>query len=107
MVFLKIKENLKDGDRLTVGDEEVYVIQVPGHSPGSIVLYAPESGFIISGDVLFKQSIGRTDLPGGNYNQLINAITKKLMSLPEETLVYPGHGQETTIGNELSDNPYL
>ena len=85
----------------------MYVIHVPGHSPGGIVLYAPQSSFIISGDVLFNSSIGRTDLPGGNYSQLINAINSKLMILPRDTVVYPGHGPETTIEQELHNNPYL
>lgn len=104
---LIIENNLREGDRLKIGDEEIIVMQIPGHSPGSIVLYAPNSGFVISGDVLFKQSIGRTDLPGGNYNQLIDAICSKLLTLPDETIVYPGHGLETTIKDEKLHNPYI
>lgn len=104
---LRIDGDLKDVDKLFVGNEELYVIHVPGHSPGGIVLYAPQSSFIISGDVLFNSSIGRTDLPGGNYSQLINAINSKLMILPRDTVVYPGHGPETTIEQELQNNPYL
>ncbi|MBE6318834.1 MAG: MBL fold metallo-hydrolase [Bacteroidales bacterium] len=104
---LKIDVNLKDGDKLLLGDEEIHILQVPGHSPGSIVIYAPESAFVISGDVLFNSSIGRTDLPGGNYKQLIDTINLKLLSLPDDTIVYPGHGPETTIGNEKLNNPYL
>lgn len=104
---LVIDRDLKDGDKLLVGNEDLYVLQVPGHSPGSIVLYAPESSFILSGDVLFKSSIGRTDLPGGSYQQLINAINDKLMVLPRDVVVYPGHGLETTIGQELLNNPFL
>lgn len=104
---LKIGVNLTDGDIIQLGNEHLNIIQVPGHSPGSIVIYAPESSFIISGDVLFNKSIGRTDLPGGDYNQLINAITKKLMILPTDTIVYPGHGPETTIAEELNNNPYI
>ncbi len=104
---LEISIGLNDGDILKIGTEEVQILQVPGHSPGSIVIYAPESSFLISGDVLFNSSIGRTDLPGGNYNQLISAINNKLMTLPDDTIVYPGHGPETTIGHEKLHNPYL
>lgn len=104
---LIIEKNILDGDKLKIGNEEIIVLQVPGHSPGSVVLYASESSFIISGDVLFCKSIGRTDLPGGNYSQLIDGIKNKLLVLPSETIVYPGHGQETTIGEEKSKNPYL
>lgn len=104
---LQIDVNLKNGDIIYVGDEELRILHVPGHSPGSIVLYAPQSSFIISGDVLFNSSIGRTDLPGGSYPQLISAINEKLMTLPEDVIVYPGHGNETSIGQEKSNNPYL
>lgn len=104
---LEISIGLNDGDILKIGTEVVQILQVPGHSPGSIVIYAPESSFLISGDVLFNSSIGRTDLPGGNYNQLISAINDKLMTLPDDTIVYPGHGPETTIGHEKLHNPYL
>lgn len=104
---LVIDVDLKDGDKLKIGDEEIIIKQVPGHSPGSIVLYAIDSNFIISGDVLFQHSIGRTDLPGGNYQQLINAINNKLMTLPDDTIVYPGHGFETTIIEEKKHNPYI
>lgn len=104
---LQIDVDLKNGDKIYVGDEELQILQVPGHSPGSIVLYAPQSSFIISGDVLFNSSIGRTDLPGGSYPQLISAINEKLMTLPEDVIVYPGHGNETSIGQEKSNNPYL
>lgn len=104
---LKIGIDLKDGDKLLLGDEEIHIMQVPGHSPGSVVIYAPESSFVISGDVLFNSSIGRTDLPGGSHQQLIEAINSKLMTLPNYTTVYPGHGPSTTIGNEKLHNPYL
>lgn len=104
---LEISIGLNDGDILKIGNEEVQILQVPGHSPGSIVIYAPESSFLISGDVLFNSSIGRTDLPGGSYNQLISAINNKLMTLPDDTTVYPGHGPETTIGHEKRYNPYI
>lgn len=104
---LNVATPLKDGDRLMLGAEPIDVLAVPGHSPGSIALYCPESKFVITGDALFRNSIGRTDLPGGNYSQLISSITKKLMSLPPDTTVYPGHGPSTTIASELRHNPFL
>lgn len=102
-----IDEELKDGDTLRLGDEEIKVLAVPGHSPGSIALYAPESGLVITGDALFAGSIGRTDLPGGDFGTLVGAIKRKLLTLPPETVVLPGHGGETTIGDELKNNPFV
>lgn len=104
---VEVEHPLNEGDTLKIGNEELKILQVPGHSPGSIVLYAPESDFIIAGDVLFEQSIGRTDLPGGNHNQLIEGIKSKLFDLPDNTAVYPGHGNPTTIGDEKHYNPYI
>lgn len=102
-----IEQEVNEGDVLYLGKEKLEILEVPGHSPGSIALYAPESQFVIVGDALFKMSIGRTDLPGGNYATLIDSITKKLLSLPGETTVYSGHGQPTTIETERLMNPYL
>lgn len=104
---VKIDTEVKDGDKIYLGEEYFLVLSVPGHSPGSIALYSPSDHFVITGDALFRGSVGRTDLPGGNHSLLINAITDKLLSLPEETTVYPGHGPATTIGNELVNNPFL
>lgn len=104
---LKVDIPLKDGDRLMLGAEPIDILAVPGHSPGSIALYCPESKFVVTGDALFKFSIGRTDLPGGNHAQLIDSITTKLMTLPPDTTVYPGHGPSTTIATELRHNPFL
>lgn len=98
---------LSDGDHITVGSEEAIVLGVPGHSPGSLVLYFPHSAFVITGDVLFEGSIGRTDLVAGNHQQLLDGIKRKLLSLPDNTKVYPGHGSPTTIGAEKKSNPYL
>ena len=95
------------GDIFTLGTEEIRAIAVPGHSPGSLAFYAPESGFVLSGDALFQLSIGRTDFPGGNHRQLIESIHKNLLTLPPETVVYPGHGPETEIGIERNENPFL
>ncbi len=104
---LTISVDLREGDKVYVGKEYLEVIEVPGHSPGSIVLYSPTDGFIISGDVLFDGSVGRTDLPGGNHRELIEGIRSKLLRLPDSTIVYPGHGPSTTIGSEKHHNPYL
>lgn len=98
---------LKEGDTIEIGNGHLSVIHVPGHSPGSIALYDKEDGFIIVGDILFRRSIGRTDLPGGNYRQLIDGINSKLLKLPDTTVVYPGHGEPTTIGEERLGNPFL
>jgi glyoxylase-like metal-dependent hydrolase (beta-lactamase superfamily II) len=83
------------------------IILTPGHSPGSICLYHAESNTLISGDVLFQMSVGRSDLPGGNTNDLYQSITGKLFSLPDETKVYSGHGPVTTIGFEKMNNPFV
>lgn len=98
---------LQEGDIIRLGKEELHVIFVPGHSPGSICFYAPESNFLIGGDVLFFESIGRTDLPGGDLPLLLNGIREKLFCLPDDTLVYPGHGPKTTIGYEKKNNQFL
>ncbi len=96
---------LEEGDRIQVGMLEFTVLHVPGHSPGHIALLVDEAAFV--GDVLFSGSIGRTDLPGGNYAQLFESIRTKLLSLPDETVVYSGHGPDTTIGVERVSNPFL
>jgi hydroxyacylglutathione hydrolase len=97
--------NLNDGDILKVGELEIRVIHTPGHSPGSVSLLCGNNIFV--GDTLFQQSIGRTDLPGGNYKQLIASIKEKLFPLGDELIVYPGHGDLTTIGEEKRFNPFL
>lgn len=104
---VEIDKILHEGEKINLGDESIEVLHVPGHSPGSLVLYVPTSGFLIAGDVLFKNSIGRTDLAGGNGPELINGIESKIMTLPPETIVYPGHGPATTVGDEATFNPYL
>nr|MBP6432971.1 MBL fold metallo-hydrolase [Ferruginibacter sp.] len=98
---------LKEGDSITIGKDELKVIEAPGHSPGSICFYSAVQNFLIGGDVLFNRSIGRTDLPGGNHEQLIKNIRGKLFILPNNTVVYSGHGPATTIGEEKSENPFL
>lgn len=98
---------LKESDVVTIGKDELVVIEAPGHSPGHICFYNKAQGFLIGGDVLFNRSIGRTDLPGGNYDELIKNIKEKLLVLPNKTIVYNGHGETTTIGEEKVENPYL
>ena len=98
---------LKEGDLVKLGEDELAVIEAPGHSPGHICFYCAKQHFIISGDVLFNRSIGRTDLPGGNHQTLLKNIREKLFVLPDETVVYSGHGPETTIGEEKKYNPFL
>ena len=102
-----LKNYLNEGDKIKLGDIELEVLHVPGHSPGSLVYYAPKNGCVFVGDVLFQGSIGRTDLPKGNYNELISNIRSKLLTLPDETVVFSGHGPRTTIGEERRYNPYL
>ena len=104
---IEISEYIKAGDKIKIGNGVLEVISVPGHSKGSIALYDREGGFLISGDALFKGSIGRTDLPGGNYRELIDSIESELLSLPDDTVVFPGHGLSTTIGEEKQSNPFL
>lgn len=98
---------LADGEKIKIGKGELEVIHVPGHSPGGIGLYDAADGFLISGDSLFDGSIGRTDLPGGNLAKLLESIKKRLYALPEDTVVYPGHGGPTTIGKEKQSNPFV
>lgn len=103
----EITSFLKDGEVIKIGDGELKVIHVPGHSPGSVALYDAKGGYVIAGDALFSGSIGRTDLAGGNHQQLIDSIKGKLLTLPTDTVVYPGHGPATTIGREAIGNPFL
>lgn len=98
---------LKAGDTITVGSETLEVLHVPGHTPGGLAFYSPSGKFVIVGDSLFRGSIGRTDLPGGNHATLINAVKSQLLTLPHDTLVLSGHGDPTTIGEEAARNPYL
>jgi hydroxyacylglutathione hydrolase len=98
---------LHDGDVITLDEDELKVLLTPGHSPGSICFYCKQQNFVIGGDVLFYESIGRTDLPGGNHATLLSSIQEKLMVLPNETIVYNGHGQSTTIEHEKLHNPFL
>lgn len=98
---------LGNEDIVKLGDNELKVLLAPGHSPGSICFYSKKDKFVIGGDVLFKESIGRTDLPGGNLADLFESIRSKLFALPDDVIVYPGHGEPTTIGYEKKHNPFL
>ncbi len=104
---VSVERPLKEGDVIKIGEGELKVLHVPGHSPGSLVLYDEADGFVIAGDVLFQGSVGRTDLPGGDQAQLLSGIKEKLYSLPDDTVVYPGHGGATTIGDEKRHNPFV
>lgn len=98
---------LNEGDTVTFGNSSLEILFVPGHAPGHVAFYNKEQQFCISGDVLFHRSIGRTDLPGGNFNTLIRSIQTKLFPLGDQVMVYPGHGESTTIGEEKKYNPFL
>lgn len=100
-----IGRELTEGSRIHLGDEYLEVLHVPGHSPGSIALYAPSVDTLISGDTLFHESVGRTDLKGGNPDDLLKSL-KRLLNLPEKTLVLPGHGEKTSIAHERKYNPW-
>jgi len=99
--------DLVDGQTVVVDGLAATVIHTPGHTPGSICLYLPEESLLIAGDTLFAGSVGRTDLPGGDERMLLRSIKGRLMVLPEETLVIPGHGELTQIGREAEENPFL
>ena len=96
-----------DGDLIKIGNIELKALAVPGHSPGSMVFYCEAQHCMFSGDVLFRGSIGRADLEGGNFDQLRESIVARLLTLPDETMVYPGHGNPTTIGYEKMNNPFF
>ncbi len=97
---------LELNEPIKIGKHHLESRFAPGHSPGHFVFYCKEQGFVIGGDVLFRQSIGRTDLPGGNHETLLSSIRTVLYSLPNTTIIHPGHGPETTIGFEKSNNPF-
>ncbi|HEY1241911.1 MAG TPA: MBL fold metallo-hydrolase [Bryobacteraceae bacterium] len=104
---VNIDVDAKDGDRLVMGATEFHVLYTPGHTQGSISLWIPGEKKLVAGDTLFRDSIGRTDLPGGDGKQILRSIHTKLLPLPEETVVIPGHGDRTTIGREKRFNYFL
>jgi len=103
----EIDKIVADGNTLLLGDGSIGIIHTPGHTPGSICLYLQNEKMLLTGDTLFYRSIGRTDLPGGSYDAIIRSITIKLMVLPDDVAVYPGHGESTTIGDERRSNPFI
>ena len=98
---------INEGDVIKIGNEELEILFTPGHSPGSICFYSRQHKFLIGGDVLFQGSVGRTDLPGGSFATLEESIKTKLYTLPEDVIVHPGHGESTTIGDEMKTNPFV
>lgn len=105
--MIPLGKHLTENETIAIGNIELKAIHVPGHSPGSLVYYCEKSKIMFSGDVLFQGSIGRADLAGGNFDELISNISNKLFTLPDETVVYPGHGAPTTIANEKRENPFF
>ena len=104
---VEIDQSVTTGDALKVGSIEAGVLHTPGHTEGSVCLYFPAEHKLIAGDTLFAGSIGRTDLPGGDFKKIIRSLHDTLLTLPDETVVVPGHGQLTTIGEERESNPFL
>ena len=104
---LTVDRNLADGDTLQLGNETIQVLHVPGHSPGGLAFYLPQSNLLFSGDTIFNGSVGRTDLWGGDMAQLINSIREKILPLPDETVIASGHGPTTTVADEKRCNPFL
>ena len=102
-----IKHTIQEGDAIKFGHSTLKALFTPGHSPASVSLYSEQDKFVIAGDVLFFMSIGRTDLPGGNHDLLLQSIREKLFTLPDETIVYNGHGQKTQIAFEKLNNPFF
>jgi glyoxylase-like metal-dependent hydrolase (beta-lactamase superfamily II) len=98
---------LEDNEKITFGTSVLEVLYTPGHADGSVCFYNKEQGFVITGDVLFRDTIGRTDLPSGNFDLLMKSIREKIFTLPDDTLIYPGHGPETSVGYEKQNNPFI
>jgi glyoxylase-like metal-dependent hydrolase (beta-lactamase superfamily II) len=104
---VEIEAGLKQGDTVKAGTIAANVIHTPGHTEGSVCLYFPAEKLLIAGDTLFAGSIGRTDLPGGSFDQIMRSLHQQVLTLPDETVVIPGHGPGTTIGSEKEGNPFL
>jgi hydroxyacylglutathione hydrolase len=102
-----VDRHIQDGEILELGSLRLESLYTPGHAPGHLAFYAESEGLVLSGDALFAGSVGRTDLFGGDMEVLMQSINERLMTLPDETRVYPGHGPRTTIGDERADNPFL
>jgi len=104
---VEIDQSLEQADTVKAGALSAQVLHTPGHTEGSICLYFPAESKLIAGDTLFAGSIGRTDLPGGSYEKIIYSLHDRVLALPDETIVIPGHGPLTTIGEERESNPFL
>jgi glyoxylase-like metal-dependent hydrolase (beta-lactamase superfamily II) len=104
---VRVDRWLENGDRIDALGEEVRVGHVPGHCPGSLFFFFPKKGAAFSGDALFRGSVGRTDLPGGSFEQLEDSIRTRIYTLPDSTAVFPGHGEPTTVGEEKENNPFV
>lgn len=104
---IKIDKNIKEGNEIIFGNSRLDVLETPGHTTGHLSFFSPQDNFVIAGDVIFKDTIGRTDLPGGDLDVLINSIFTKILPLGDEVIIYSGHGPHTTIGMERKDNPFL
>ena len=100
-------KEFEEGDKLRFGNTELEILHLPGHAPGHVIFIHRSSKTIIGGDVIFQGSIGRTDLPGGNHQELLDSISKKLFTLPDDYTIYPGHGPKTTVGIEKKTNPFF
>jgi glyoxylase-like metal-dependent hydrolase (beta-lactamase superfamily II) len=105
--FMEVKKFIEENETIRFGHSELTALLVPGHSPGSLAFYSPKDDFVVAGDVLFSGSIGRTDLWGGDYRVLLTSIKEKILSLPDQTIVYPGHGPATSVIDEKMNNPFI
>jgi glyoxylase-like metal-dependent hydrolase (beta-lactamase superfamily II) len=103
----QVDQTIREGDSFCVGAHVFKVIETPGHTPGGCSFYCQEQGILFVGDTLFRKSIGRVDLPGGNFTQIKHSIVEKLFKLPDDTIVYPGHMEPTTVGYERKHNPFF
>ncbi|MDE6692206.1 MAG: MBL fold metallo-hydrolase [Muribaculaceae bacterium] len=104
---VEIDVTLRDNDVIDIGESHLQVLATPGHTLGGICLYSAADKILFSGDTIFKGSVGRTDLPGGSHSSLISSIKRKILSLPHDVRIYPGHGPSTTVGDELRHNPFI
>mgnify|MGYP000009580130 FL=1 len=102
-----VERSLADGDEVAFGNTRLRVIHTPGHTPGHVCLYLPQEKILLTGDTLFRESIGRTDLPGGDYGWIMKSIIYRILPLGEEVTIYPGHGGESTLGHEMLYNPFI
>ena len=103
----KADTSISEASVLQLGEVSIQVLHTPGHTPGGVCYYIPEGRMLLTGDTIFRMGIGRTDLPGGNYQQELESISHKIFILPQDTVILPGHGPESTIGVEMDSNPYL